>query len=140
MRQFFSWFPNGSTGAGLLLLRLGAAIWAAASGVSRLLHPQSNSPEPAVTGMAISLAAAALAAGFLTPAAALLAATWGVLAAALRLNADNSHFISQVASSLQVVLPACAIALLGPGAYSVDALLFGRRQIVIPSRSGRRSD
>ncbi len=34
---------------------------------------------------------------------------------------------------------AAVIALLGPGAYSLDARLFGRREIIIPpaSRSGK---
>jgi guanyl-specific ribonuclease Sa len=32
------------------------------------------------------------------------------------------------------VLIAASIAMLGPGAYSVDGYLFGRREIVIPPR------
>jgi hypothetical protein len=34
-------------------------------------------------------------------------------------------------------LNAVAITLLGPGAYSLDARLFGRRKIVLPGRSDR---
>lgn len=34
-----------------------------------------------------------------------------------------------------LVADALALVLLGPGAYSVDALLFGRREIVIPHES-----
>jgi uncharacterized membrane protein YphA (DoxX/SURF4 family) len=30
-----------------------------------------------------------------------------------------------------------ALAILGPGAYSIDARLFGRREIIIPPASGR---
>jgi len=32
------------------------------------------------------------------------------------------------------VLDAFALAMLGPGAYSVDARLFGRRRIILPTR------
>jgi len=31
-----------------------------------------------------------------------------------------------------------AIIILGPGAFSVDALLFGRREIIIPVRTSRQ--
>jgi len=33
-----------------------------------------------------------------------------------------------------IVVSAIAIALLGPGAFSLDGALFGRREIVIPPR------
>ena len=36
--------------------------------------------------------------------------------------------------ALIIVIVAIGIALLGPGAYSVDSYLFGRREIVIPPR------
>jgi uncharacterized membrane protein YphA (DoxX/SURF4 family) len=35
---------------------------------------------------------------------------------------------------VELVVLAAAIALLGPGAYSIDARLFGRREIFIPRR------
>ena len=67
------------------------------------------------TGSATALfVAAPLAAGFMTPAAAVVAA-----ATALVLQSPSLAAI------------AVALALLGPGAYSVDARLFGRREIVI---------
>jgi hypothetical protein len=36
---------------------------------------------------------------------------------------------------LELVVMAAAIALLGPGAFSLDAYLFGRHEIVIPPAS-----
>jgi hypothetical protein len=38
------------------------------------------------------------------------------------------------------VLDAVALALLGPGAYSLDAWLFGRRVTVLPPRSSRNDN
>ena len=39
-------------------------------------------------------------------------------------------------AALNSVLMPLALALLGPGAYSIDARLFGRQEIVIPRASG----
>lgn len=70
------------------------------------------------TGSALALfVAVPLAAGFMTPAAA-------AVAAAMALLYD--------APSIAAI--AVALALLGPGAFSVDARLFGRREIVIEER------
>jgi hypothetical protein len=67
------------------------------------------------TGSAPALVVAApLAAGFMTPAAA-------VVSVAIALLYDAPY----------VAAIAAALALLGPGAFSVDAKLFGRREIVI---------
>ena len=48
---------------------------------------------------------------------------------------SSLHDIRLVAFGL--IVTAVAIALLGPGAFSLDGYLFGRREIVIPSPSGR---
>ena len=44
---------------------------------------------------------------------------------------DTSVLIDRLAA-LIVVVDAAALALLGPGALSIDARLFGRREITIP--------
>ena len=41
-------------------------------------------------------------------------------------------------SAIMLVIVAGAILLLGPGAFSIDARLFGRREIIIP-RTAHRS-
>lgn len=70
------------------------------------------------TGSATALfVAAPLAAGFMTPAAAVVAAA--------TLWFCDAPWLAAIA---------IALALLGPGAYSVDARLFGRREIVIEER------
>ncbi len=76
-----------------------------------------------------------LLAGFLTPIAALVL---GVGIAGIALSwlppATRSLFDALVPALLAEVMCA-AIALLGPGASSVDAHLFGRREIIIPPAS-----
>jgi hypothetical protein len=42
------------------------------------------------------------------------------------------------AATFAVALAAAALAFLGPGAFSVDAALFGRREITIPPPAPER--
>ena len=63
--------------------------------------------------------------GFMTP---IVAIVMGLSAAALVLfSAFNSN-----QSALNIIVLTTAIALLGPGAFSIDARMFGRREILIP--------
>ena len=76
----------------------------------------------------------ALVTGFLTPFASLgiglcvlgMAFSWF---SATPLIPSDARLITLV-----IVTTAVALALLGPGAFSVDGYLFGRREIVIPPR------
>jgi uncharacterized membrane protein YphA (DoxX/SURF4 family) len=67
----------------------------------------------------------ALSLGYLTPIAAVTALAFHVLSW-FSAGADSA------AVALIYALDALALALLGPGAYSVDAYLFGRRLVVLP--------
>jgi len=81
------------------------------------------------------LAGACLLAGFLTTVFGAVVAAEVAAAAFLWLRASSPHGIAVVSQSITVIVVATAVALLGPGAYSVDARLFGMREIVI-TRSG----
>jgi len=72
--------------------------------------------------LAVIPLAAALGAGFLTPLAALLAVGVQLLRFA------SSH--ASVLSCSVPILNTLALAILGPGAYSVDGLLFGTRLLL----------
>lgn len=77
-------------------------------------------------------AGCALAAGVLTTVAAglALAALVGGAALSIPLAMSTAHGPGAPVAFVGAVC--VAILLLGPGAYSFDAILFGRREIVIP--------
>jgi uncharacterized membrane protein YphA (DoxX/SURF4 family) len=93
----------------------------------------------AVGSLAIAVGATIFV-GFLTPAASAVA-TVGYLMAGFSpfsIVAGNNHINPLVGLNLGAI--SAALVLLGPGAFSLDARLFGRRQIIIPEgpRSPRR--
>jgi putative oxidoreductase len=129
VQRLFSAFPAGRPGAGLLLLRSAVGLAALAEGAAVLAA--GNEMGMVMRGADGTLAIASgtlLLIGFLTPIAAavsVLAVAIGVFVAPLPDAALASVF---------VVIVSVAIVLLGPGAFSLDSHLFGRREIVIPQR------
>jgi uncharacterized membrane protein YphA (DoxX/SURF4 family) len=70
--------------------------------------------------------------GFVTPVAT-AAATVGYLIAGVEsfLITEGNNPISALAA-FNLAAVSAALVLLGPGAFSIDARLFGRREIIIP--------
>jgi putative oxidoreductase len=124
VRRLFSTFARGWPGAGLLFMRLVAGIAIINLGITRL---RGGSPiEPAILLVPAACAAILLLTGLWTPIAGALVAIIE-LWAAFSLSGDPWTHI------LLATLGA-ALALLGPGAWSVDARLFGWKRIPIRER------
>jgi hypothetical protein len=70
-----------------------------------------------------------LAVGFVTPVMSVVTAVAAVAEIAAGPNAQG------LVVGGVLLLDAAALGLLGPGAYSIDARLFGRRVTVLPARS-----
>lgn len=133
MQRLFTSFPGGLPGAGLLLLRSTLGVIGVIEAGLLLKHDGRM----AIDAAAIVCGAAAflLLLGLLTPVAAV---SIGLSATALWFAGDATSSWWQDPLALLLVCNSAAIALLGPGAYSIDARLFGRREIVVdldrPSR------
>jgi len=124
LQRLFSTFPDGSPGTGLFCLRLGTGI------PLILLATADVSPVPLVAATAGVL----MLAGLWTPiAGAVIAVTevWLVFAHHFPL-----HFLQPDDPWVHFLLALLGVglALLGPGAWSVDARLFGRKLFVHQDR------
>ncbi|GFE84175.1 hypothetical protein GCM10011487_61750 [Steroidobacter agaridevorans] len=115
-------FPRGWPGLALILLRasVATALLMDACG-------QRQSLSTWIQGMAIVVALTLLA-GWATPLSALLAlAIHGLIWFVAGL--DRPAFVAVV------TIDALALALLGPGAYSIDSYRYGHRIVVLPPPS-----
>ena len=119
MQRLFSMFPQGAPGFALLLLRISVATIFLTS-----IADQSLVSSVPLVCAGVLLISASLSIGFLTPYLSVVSFVSGV--AILLLN-PHSYSVVEVA----LLFNAAALALLGPGAYSVDARLFGLRVTVL---------
>jgi hypothetical protein len=126
VQRLFSMFPQGGPGLALLLLRISVAATVLIEAASRLRVSSSY-----VLFAGILLISISLAIGFLTP---LLSVVVCISAAAAMVMLHGLLPDSIILGLL--ILIAAALGLLGPGAYSLDARLFGRRELVVPPRKG----
>ena len=129
LQRTFSGFPTGYPGLALLLLRL--VVGCAASSQAWLLITASHGAVNA--GVVVALLAfvtgLALIVGFMTPIASVLLCAGGLL-----LNLDSSirghlPLFESGLARLEFIAIAAALICLGPGALSLDARLYGRREI-----------
>ena len=124
MRRLFSSFARGAPGIGLLLLRVAtgsALIYCGAAGLLAPPHVPSTPWRALLVLLGLMLFA-----GLWTPVVALLAVVatvWEVVSAPTAWPQSPS-----------IAVMAAALTLLGPGAWSVDAWLYGWKQIRIPAR------
>jgi putative oxidoreductase len=119
MQRLFSTFPNGWPGWGLLLLRVTCGAPLLIIGTAKL----SGWPVDSVLWIWLfsCLTAALVLAGLWTPVAA---SCHAVLQVALA-------FVGEEIASTHLVLASTAssLVMLGPGAWSIDARLYGRKRI-----------
>ncbi|MFK3740671.1 hypothetical protein [Massilia sp. TN1-12] len=123
MKLFASAFPRGAAGIGLLLLRTAAAYQLAGSGIA--------AQPPLALAAACGVAALLLVTGFLTPLAAASCFGCELLCCFLGTSQDIGSLADPILCSL-------AVGLAGPGAYSLDARLFGRRRVLADIRTHRK--
>ncbi len=119
LQKLFPAFPAGWPGLGLLLLRALVAF---------MLVTQATAAAGGwFVKVPVLTAAILLLLGLTTP---IVAVAIGLASLSLAFSNDDV---------VQIVGLTGAIALLGPGAFSIDARLFGRREVFIPRRATEAS-
>ena len=134
MQRLFPAFPSGWPGVGLLLLRAAAGVSLGVQGVACFTQGMQGLLLW-VFGLLAAGAGALLLIGYLTPLAGSFAALASAGVALSLLPMPIPSVLGGVPSTVFVALMSAAVVLLGPGAYSLDARLFGRREVVIPPAS-----
>jgi uncharacterized membrane protein YphA (DoxX/SURF4 family) len=132
LQRTFSGFPTGYPGFALLLLRL--VVGAAASAQAWMLITDNHGAVTTSVIVVASLAfftGLALIIGFMTPIASVLLSAGGLL---LTVDASTAWHLSLFQSGLariEFISISAALIPLGPGALSLDARLYGRREIKV---------
>lgn len=132
LQRLFSTFPGGWPGAALLLLRVTIGTEAAVQGAFYLSHGATWTLGVLLSCLPLAMGGACLLVGFLTPIASILVGIATVGNAMSWLPPPPGNLFDSKLVAFEMIVMAAAMASLGPGAFSVDARLFGRREIVIP--------
>lgn len=140
LERIYSSFPAGLPGAGLLLLRLTMGAILVFQGFCHLAMWHELSMVSRGLGLLEVGAAISLVLGYLTPITLLIIAALGVRGALFYAQLPAQNLFGTVMPSLLATAIIVSIGCLGPGAYSIDARLFGRREIIIPDLQGTSPD
>jgi hypothetical protein len=122
VQRLFSMFPRGGPGIALLLLRISVA--------ATLLLSLAGRPDPSFFHWLFAgavLVSIALAIGIFTPVVSSIVCVYAIADLLIGLRFDWLV--------VSLVLNSIALALLGPGAYSLDARLFGLKVMVMSPRN-----
>ena len=132
LRKLFSTFPGKWPGVGLLLVRALVGCSLIVQGIS---YVQKLNESLMARGLAVLafIGGTFLLAGLMTPLVAVLVAAGGIGVALSWLPLPSETLFDGYLAITNLVVLSIAIALLGPGAFSLDARMFGRREIIIPA-------
>jgi uncharacterized membrane protein YphA (DoxX/SURF4 family) len=133
LKRLFFDFPDGWPGAALLLLRAVFGLTLLTVGECYVAGPTSR-PMGWFTGLLSFVAGGLILVGFLTPVAGFVVAAG---AAGVELSLLPACMPTVFDSKISLIFGLTMLVTIigvGPGAISVDARVFGRREIVIPPR------
>lgn len=123
LQRLFSTFPNGRPGTGLLLLRVASGLLL----LQRVVNRHGNAHHLGEISLAVSaVIAILLLLGLWTPVDGVILAAAEI--PALLQGADDPRIL------ICLMVLGLSISMLGPGAFSVDAVIFGRHRLDLPDR------
>jgi putative oxidoreductase len=129
LQRLFSTFPDGWPGYGLLLLRIGIGVALTCLGIHNVLTGVKE-PIAIVRGFVAVIGGIFLLSGFWTPITGTLMAIDELWIAC---SVSSSERDGQWIHVFLAVL-AAGTAMVGPGAWSIDAVRFGRKRFDIGSK------
>lgn len=127
----FSAYPGGLAGIGLVLLRSVIGFTAAWQGVLWLATKDAEATVRVVGGLGV-LTGILLVAGFRTRLASFLIALGIAFISLHTFSLPTREFFDRLVPALFAETMSTAVVFLGPGAFSIDAYLYGRKEIIIP--------
>jgi uncharacterized membrane protein YphA (DoxX/SURF4 family) len=136
LQRTFSGFPSGCPGFALLLLRFGVG---GTTGLQASLLIDATHHAAAGSTLAAALmiiTSLALIIGLMTPIATVLLCFGGIV---VTIDSGIAGYLPLFESSiarLEFIVMSAALICLGPGAFSLDARLYGRREIEVNGNGG----
>ena len=129
LRRLYSTFAGGWPGTGLLLMRLvgGSALLMRATSILSTRPPVNTS----IVSACLAASGLLLISGLWTPIAGSVAA---LIAAGQLMTLSTDRYVLLLLGTI-----GAALAMLGPGLWSIDARLFGWKRIEAPPRKSRLS-
>jgi uncharacterized membrane protein YphA (DoxX/SURF4 family) len=115
-------------------MRLAVALSAIAQGISTFIDSSAQILGWTIGSVEI-LIGAALLIGFLTPVAGTFASLVNLATGVSWFLTPGGHAHDRTVAAFYLFVMSIAITGLGPGAFSLDARMFGRREIIIPESS-----
>lgn len=131
LKRLFSAYAGGLAGIGLILLRSVIGITAAWQGILYLATKDAGATVRIVGGLAV-VTGVLLVTGFRTRLASLFIALGIAFLSVYTLPLPTRDLFDRLLPTLFAETMTVAVAFLGPGAFSIDAYLYGRKEIIIP--------
>jgi uncharacterized membrane protein YphA (DoxX/SURF4 family) len=118
-----------------LLLRTTVGVTTIVQGIDYLIGGEDLTVSVWILGSLMILSGAAILIGFITPVASVVLMLMTMGCTFSWFKSPSVNLFETRSTTVLIISVAAAIVFLGPGALSVDARLFGRREIIIPASS-----
>ena len=132
--RMFSTYPDERPGTGLLLLRVVVGAVLVVRGVSFLADWHDLKFATGVVALMAVVGGVLLLIGYLTRFGAVLVALASLTSIYSSSLDTNLVFFASKLTAVFAIVIATALLCTGPGAFSIDARLFGRQEILIPKK------